>query len=68
MIYTLCSSEFSFEYANDMDSIIASVNDIEITPERIREFLPQVNWDKLASMYDVGHTGAECESRYVFPN
>ncbi|XP_019436714.1 PREDICTED: uncharacterized protein LOC109343055 isoform X2 [Lupinus angustifolius] len=59
------SSEFSDGYGNDMDSIIASVNDLEITPEDIKKFIPQVNWDKLASTYDVGHTGAECESRWL---
>jgi len=51
-----------------MDSLILSVKDLEITPERIREFLPKVNWDRLASMYVAGRTGAECESRYAFPN
>ncbi|WJX72351.1 hypothetical protein P8452_56238 [Trifolium repens] len=51
--------------ANDMDSIIESVKDIEITPARIREFLPKVNWDRLASMYVAGRTGGECESRWL---
>jgi len=51
-----------------MDSIIASVKDLEITPERIRKFLPKVNWDLIASMYVGGHTGAECESRYIICN
>ncbi|KAE9588245.1 hypothetical protein Lal_00003009 [Lupinus albus] len=59
------SSECSDGYGNDIDSIIASVNDLEITPEDIKKFIPQVNWDKLASTYDVGHTGAECESRWL---
>ncbi|GAU43918.1 hypothetical protein TSUD_88910 [Trifolium subterraneum] len=48
-----------------MDSIIESVKDIEITPERIREFLPKVNWHRLASMYVAGRTGGECESRWL---
>ncbi|CAJ2653646.1 unnamed protein product [Trifolium pratense] len=51
--------------ANDMDSIIESVKGIEITPVRIREFLPKVNWNRLASMYVAGHTGVECESRWL---
>ncbi|XP_027357663.1 uncharacterized protein LOC113866986 isoform X2 [Abrus precatorius] len=59
------SSECSFGDANDLDGIISSVKDLEITPERIREFLPKVNWDRLASMYVVGRTGAECESRWL---
>ncbi|KAJ1392018.1 SANT/Myb domain [Sesbania bispinosa] len=59
------SLEGSSGGANDMDSICASVKDLEITPESIREFLPKVNWDRLASMYVVGHTGAECESRWL---
>lgn len=67
-MYLLDSSECSFGDANDMDSIIASVKDLEITPEVTKEFLPKVNWDRLASMYVTGRTGAECESRYVFLN
>jgi len=47
---------------------MASVKDLEVTPERIRNFLPKVNWDLIASMYVGGHTGAECESRYMFFN
>lgn len=54
--------------ANDMDNIIASVKDLEVTPERIRKFLPKVNWDLIASMYVGGRTGAECESRYIICN
>jgi myb proto-oncogene protein len=67
-MYLLDSSGCSPGDANDMDSIIESVKDIEITPVRIREFLPKVNWDRLASMYVAGRTGGECESRYVFLN
>ncbi|XP_022633661.1 transcriptional activator Myb-like [Vigna radiata var. radiata] len=48
-----------------MDNIIASVKDLEVTPERIRKFLPKVNWDLIASMYVGGRTGAECESRWL---
>ncbi|RDX88234.1 Myb-like protein L, partial [Mucuna pruriens] len=59
------SSEGSFGDANDMDNILASVRNLEIRPERIREFLPKVNWDQLASMYVAGRTGAECESRWL---
>ncbi|XP_068461995.1 uncharacterized protein [Phaseolus vulgaris] len=59
------SSEGLLGEADDMDSIISSVKDLEVTPERIRKFLPKVNWDLLASMYVGGHTGAECESRWL---
>ncbi|KAK2422350.1 myb domain protein 3r-4 [Trifolium repens] len=59
------SSGYSPGDANDMDSIIESIKDIEITPVRIREFLPKVNWDRLASMYVAGRTGGECESRWL---
>lgn len=51
-----------------MDNVIAYVKDLEITPERIRQFLPKVNWDLIASMYVGGRNGAECESRYICPN
>lgn len=67
-IYLLHSSECLPGDANDMDNLIESVKGLEITPARIREFLPKVNWDRLASMYATGRTGAECESRYVFLN
>ncbi|XP_021292351.1 uncharacterized protein LOC110422670 isoform X2 [Herrania umbratica] len=50
---------------SNLDDIIATVKDLEITPERIREFLPKVNWDQLASMYVKGRSGAECETRWL---
>ncbi|KHN23727.1 Myb-like protein L [Glycine soja] len=59
------SSEGLLGDANDMDNVIASVKDLEITPERIRQFLPKVNWDLIASMYVGGRNGAECESRWL---
>lgn len=51
---------------NDLDNIIASITNLEITPENIRRFLPQVDWERLASMYVMGRSGAECETRYLF--
>lgn len=51
---------------NDLDSIIASITNLEITPENIRCFLPQVDWERLVSMYVMGRSGAECETRYLF--
>jgi len=65
-MYLLYSSEGLLGDADDMDNIFASVKDLEVTPERIRQFLPKVNWDLMASIYVGGHTGAECESRYKF--
>ncbi|XP_065852280.1 uncharacterized protein [Euphorbia lathyris] len=58
-------SEGSPRDTNNLDAILASIRDLEITPERCREFLPKVNWDQLASLYVVGHTGAECEARWL---
>ncbi|XP_022987958.1 uncharacterized protein LOC111485355 isoform X1 [Cucurbita maxima] len=55
---------FSAE-SDDLDNILASIKDLDITPEKIREFLPKVNWDKLASMYLRGRSGAECEARWL---
>ncbi|KAF6159653.1 hypothetical protein GIB67_034615, partial [Kingdonia uniflora] len=48
-----------------VDSIIASIRDHEITHENVRSFLPKVDWERLASMYVVGHSGAECEVRWL---
>ncbi|XXG65530.1 hypothetical protein AAC387_Pa05g3209 [Persea americana] len=50
---------------NDLDSIIASITNLEITPENIRCFLPQVDWERLVSMYVMGRSGAECETRWL---
>lgn len=49
--------------SNDFDSMIASIRDLDIAPETIRSFLPKVNWERLASMYVPGRSGAECEAR-----
>ncbi|XP_047315933.1 uncharacterized protein LOC124919671 isoform X2 [Impatiens glandulifera] len=52
--------------SNDVDSIITSIRDLEITPENIRSFLPKVNWERLASMYFPGRrSGPECEARWL---
>ncbi|KAE9461286.1 hypothetical protein C3L33_06807, partial [Rhododendron williamsianum] len=52
--------------SNDFDSMIASIRDLDIAPETIRSFLPKVNWERLASMYVPGRSGAECEARTPF--
>lgn len=51
--------------SNDFDKILASIKDLEVTPEKIREFLPKVNWEQLASMYLVGRSSAECQARWL---
>ncbi|KAG5229816.1 transcription factor [Salix suchowensis] len=58
-------SEGSPEDAKDLDSILVSIRDLEITPEKIREFLPRVNWDQLASSYVAGRSGAESKARWL---
>ncbi|KAI3443304.1 uncharacterized protein J3R85_000235 [Psidium guajava] len=47
------------------EDILSSIRDFDITPESIREFLPKVNWDQLASLYIPGRSGAECEARWL---
>ncbi|XWS50801.1 hypothetical protein CRYUN_Cryun12cG0119900 [Craigia yunnanensis] len=61
----LSSSDGSSGDGSNLDNIIATVKDLEITPERIRGFLPKVNWDQLASLYVKGRSGAECETRWL---
>ncbi|KAJ9141518.1 hypothetical protein P3X46_032045 [Hevea brasiliensis] len=61
----LSGSEGSPGNVNDLDAVLASIREMEITPERIREFLPKVNWDQLASLYVVGRSGAECEAKWL---
>ncbi|KAL6183265.1 hypothetical protein ACLB2K_044676 [Fragaria x ananassa] len=48
-----------------IDNILASIKDLEITPYSIKEFLPKVNWEQLASMYVPGRSGGECEARWL---
>ncbi|XP_022738805.1 uncharacterized protein LOC111291381 isoform X2 [Durio zibethinus] len=59
------SSDGSSGDGSNLDNIIATVKDLEITPEMIREFLPKVNWDQLASLYIKGRSAAECESHWL---
>ncbi|KAL0429528.1 UNVERIFIED_CONTAM: hypothetical protein Sradi_0578800 [Sesamum radiatum] len=51
--------------SNNVDSIMSSIKDIDITPEKIRLFLPKVNWEQLAAMYLPGRSGAECQARFL---
>ncbi|KAI9101611.1 hypothetical protein K1719_023855 [Acacia pycnantha] len=59
------SSEWSRGHVKNFDTILTSIKDLEITPENIRMFLLEFNWDQLASKYVVGRTGAECEARWL---
>ncbi|KAJ4713492.1 Myb-like protein [Melia azedarach] len=61
----LSVSEGPSANTNGLDNIFASIKDLEVTPEMIREFLPKVNWNQLASMYVEGRSGAECEARWL---
>ncbi|XP_075503533.1 uncharacterized protein LOC142540937 isoform X2 [Primulina tabacum] len=51
--------------ANNIDSIISSIKDLDFNPERVRLFLPKVNWEQLAAMYVPGRSGAECQARFL---
>lgn len=58
-------SEEYHEVSSDLDNILVSIKNFNITPESTRGFLPKVNWEHLASMHVVGRSGAECEARYA---
>ncbi|PIA39506.1 hypothetical protein AQUCO_02600156v1 [Aquilegia coerulea] len=51
--------------SNTFDDIMTSIRDFDIPPESIRTFLPKVDWERLASLYAVGRSGAECEARWL---
>ncbi|KAH6795019.1 hypothetical protein C2S52_005496 [Perilla frutescens var. hirtella] len=59
----LSEADGSYDSSN-VDSIMKSIKDLDITPERMRSFSPKVNWEQLAAMYVPGHTGAECQARF----
>ncbi|PON35931.1 Octamer-binding transcription factor [Trema orientale] len=65
MVDRLSGSGEYHDVSNDLDNILVSIKDFDVTPESIRGFLPKVNWERLASMYVVGRSGAECESRWL---
>ncbi|CAA7054845.1 unnamed protein product [Microthlaspi erraticum] len=50
---------------DDINTILESIRNLEITPEMIRQFLPKVNWDQLASAYMKNRSAAECEARWM---
>ncbi|KAF9591758.1 hypothetical protein IFM89_007088 [Coptis chinensis] len=51
--------------SSTLDNMIASITDLEFPPENVRSFLPKVDWERLASLYVVGRSGAECEARWL---
>ncbi|KAF5188055.1 Myb protein [Thalictrum thalictroides] len=51
--------------SNTFNDIMTSIRDFDISPESIRTFLPKVDWERLASLYAVGRSGAECEARWL---
>ncbi|XP_074564920.1 uncharacterized protein LOC141821393 isoform X2 [Curcuma longa] len=54
------------ECASDSNLMSAvTLSHLEFTPEMSRSFIPMVNWDRLASMYIMGRSGAECEARWL---
>lgn len=58
----------SMNSESDIDLNLMSAlsgSDLDVTPEKIRSFLPLVNWDRLASMYLTNRSGAECEARWL---
>ncbi|KAJ1702749.1 hypothetical protein LUZ63_002528 [Rhynchospora breviuscula] len=54
------------EGVRDLNLLPAILNtDFDITAEMMRRCMPFVKWDRLASMYLPGRSGAECESRWL---
>lgn len=59
----LSNADGSYDSSN-VDSIMQTIKDVDITPERMRLFSPKVNWVQLAAMYVPRRTGAECQARF----
>ncbi|GAB2248907.1 hypothetical protein Droror1_Dr00012266 [Drosera rotundifolia] len=53
------------QHGMDVDKMMSSIRDVEVTPEEMRMILPKVDWDQLASMYVPRHSGPECEARWL---
>lgn len=62
LLFVCSEADGSYDSSN-VDSIMESIKDLDITPERMRSFLPKVNWEQLAAMYVPGRTGLECQAR-----
>ncbi|CAA6661262.1 unnamed protein product [Spirodela intermedia] len=62
----LTTMELSSDLAGSLEDSAAIVRkNFEFSPENIRSFLPMINWERLASMYLPGRSGAECEARWL---
>ncbi|EPS66301.1 hypothetical protein M569_08471, partial [Genlisea aurea] len=59
------SEEDGSENSGNIDHVMLSIKDVNITPEGMRSFLPKVNWEQVAAMYVPGRTGEECQSRFL---
>ncbi|KAF3794481.1 Myb-like protein L [Nymphaea thermarum] len=58
-------SEEDFTQPNLLDTAVAEISNLNISPEHIKSFLPQVDWNRLASMYLKDRSGAECRARWL---
>ncbi|OWM62626.1 snRNA-activating protein complex subunit 4 [Punica granatum] len=67
MVFRVSVENFSSSNGDALgfEDLLASIKDIEISPEEVRKFLPKVNWNQVASMYLPGRSGAECEARWL---
>ncbi|CAI9113501.1 OLC1v1014113C1 [Oldenlandia corymbosa var. corymbosa] len=61
----LSEGEVLGEGSGVFDGVLASIGDVDFTPEKMRLFLPKVNWEYLASMYVPGRSGPECQTRWL---
>ncbi|CAN1265591.1 Myb-like protein L [Linum perenne] len=51
--------------SDELDRRIKAVSDLEITPEIMKQFLPKVDWNELASRNLEGRSGPECQARWL---
>ncbi|KAK9929564.1 hypothetical protein M0R45_026658 [Rubus argutus] len=65
MVLQSSYSEIQDSNNDDIDKILCSIKDVEITPYSLREFLPKVNWQQLAAMYVPSRSGEECKARWL---
>ncbi|CAN0922957.1 Myb-like protein L [Linum grandiflorum] len=62
MVLEEAMDQFSSGDTDELDRIIKSVGALEITPEMMQKYLPNVDWNKLAL---VGRSGPECQARWL---
>jgi len=61
----LLISQENMEDSALLDDQISAVSQIEVKSEDIRLFLPQVDWERLASIYVAAHSSADCQARWL---